>query len=100
MVPSWFMTSQRTPPGVRPASRVRSTAASVWPSRSRTPRGRARGGKRWAGGRRAGGGGGGAGGGETGGAGGRVDRDLDRACPVGGGDAGGDARCGFDRDAE
>ncbi len=33
------------PTGVSPASRQRSTAASVWPGRSRTPPGRARNGK-------------------------------------------------------
>ena len=49
IVPSSFMTSQSTPPGVSPASRVRSTAASVWPRRSSTPRGRARRGKTWPG---------------------------------------------------
>ena len=31
IVPSSFMTSQTTPAGLRPASRARSTAASVWP---------------------------------------------------------------------
>src|SRR5919107_4789625 len=41
MVPSSFMTSQITPAGLRPASRARSTAASVWPARFNTPPGRA-----------------------------------------------------------
>ena len=37
IVPSSFMISQITPDGIRPARRVRSTAASVWPARSSTP---------------------------------------------------------------
>ena len=45
MVPSSFMISQTTPDGSRPASRARSTAASVWPARTRTPPSRARSGK-------------------------------------------------------
>ena len=39
MVPSSFMISQMTPAGMRPASRARSTAASVWPARTSTPPG-------------------------------------------------------------
>src|ERR671937_637781 len=35
--PSGFVTSQMTPTGSSPASRHRSTAASVWPARTRTP---------------------------------------------------------------
>ena len=49
IVPSSFMISQTTPAGLRPASRARSTAASVWPDRCRTPPGRARSGKTWPG---------------------------------------------------
>src|ERR671935_108952 len=41
MVPSSFITSQMTPAGIRPASRARSTAASVCPVRSSTPPARA-----------------------------------------------------------
>ena len=37
IVPSSFMTSQITPDGLSPASRARSTPASVWPVRSSTP---------------------------------------------------------------
>ena len=43
------MTSQITPAGRTPASRARSTEASVWPVRSSTPPGRARSGKTWPG---------------------------------------------------
>ncbi len=43
------MISQMTPAGASPARRARSTAASVCPSRSRTPSGRARSGKTWPG---------------------------------------------------
>ena len=43
------MTSQITPAGFRPASRARSTAASVWPVRSSTPPGLAFSGKTWPG---------------------------------------------------
>ena len=49
MVPSSFMISQMTPDGFRPASRARSTAASVWPARSSTPPGRAMSGNTWPG---------------------------------------------------
>src|ERR671935_1419324 len=49
IVPSSFITSQITPAGLRPASRARSTAASVWPARSSTPPRRARSGKTWPG---------------------------------------------------
>ena len=49
MLPSSFMISQMTPAGWSPASRARSTDASVWPVRSRTPNGRARSGKTWPG---------------------------------------------------
>ena len=41
-----------TPAGVRPASRARSTAASVWPARRRTPPSLATSGNRWPGLRR------------------------------------------------
>ena len=37
MVPSSFMISQHRPHSFKPARRIRSTVASVWPSRSRTP---------------------------------------------------------------
>ena len=49
MVPSSFMTSQMTPAGVRPAMRLMSTAASVWPVRTSTPPSRATSGKTWPG---------------------------------------------------
>ena len=49
IVPSCFMISQTTPAGISPASRARSTAASVWPERCSTPPGRARSGKMWPG---------------------------------------------------
>src|SRR5918995_33987 len=49
MVPSSFMTSQITPDGFSPASRARSTAASVCPVRSRTPPSLALSGKTWPG---------------------------------------------------
>ena len=49
MVPSSFMISQMTPDGFRPASRARSTAASVCPARSSTPPGRAMSGNTWPG---------------------------------------------------
>src|SRR6266851_3304907 len=42
MVPSSFMISQMTPAGLNPAMRARSTEASVWPARTRTPPVRAR----------------------------------------------------------
>ena len=45
IVPSSFMTSQMTPAGMTPANRARSTLASVWPARSRTPPARALSGK-------------------------------------------------------
>ena len=45
IVPSSLTISQITPAGVSPASRVRSTAASVWPARLSTPPSRARSGK-------------------------------------------------------
>ena len=45
IVPSSFMISHTTPDGSSPASRARSTAASVCPMRSRTPPGFARNGK-------------------------------------------------------
>ncbi len=45
IVPSSFMISQITPAGFSPASRARSTAASVWPVRTSTPPGRALSGK-------------------------------------------------------
>ena len=49
IVPSSSMTSQMTPAGVRPASRARSTDASVCPVRSSTPPGLAFSGKTWPG---------------------------------------------------
>src|SRR5579884_3634538 len=49
MVPSSFMISQSTPAGYRPARAARSTAASVWPARRRTPPGVARRGNTWPG---------------------------------------------------
>ena len=88
IVPSSFMISQTTPDGLRPASRARSTAASVWPIRSSTPPGFARSGKHVA----------------------RLDevarlrvrrdRDLDRVAAVGGRDAGRHALARLDRDRE
>ena len=48
-LPSSFMISQITPPWRRPASRARSTAASVCPARTSTPPSRARNGKTWPG---------------------------------------------------
>ena len=45
MVPSSFMTSHSTPTGLSPASRHRSTAASVCPARTSTPPRRERSGK-------------------------------------------------------
>ena len=41
------MISQITPAGMQPASRARSTEASVWPVRSSTPPGRALSGLTW-----------------------------------------------------
>ena len=49
MPPSSSSTSQITPAGEQPASRARSTAASVWPARRSTPPGSARSGKMWPG---------------------------------------------------
>ena len=49
IVPSSFITSQMTPAALSPASRAMSTAASVWPARTRTPPSRARSGKTWPG---------------------------------------------------
>ena len=49
IVPSSFITSQITPAGFRPASRARSTAASVWPARSSTPPERLFSGNTWPG---------------------------------------------------
>ena len=82
------MISQTTPAGSSPASRARSTAASVWPARCSTPPARARSGKTGPAGRgrlrvlR------------------RVDRDLDRARAVVRRDAGRDAVARLDRDGE
>ncbi len=84
MVPSSFMISQMTPAGMRPAMRARSTEASVWPARTRTPPLRARRGKTWPGRARSWGDGVGA------------DGDLDGVGAVGCRDAGGDAFAGFD----
>ena len=47
--PSSPAISTMAPAGRRPASRARSTAASVWPLRTRTPPGLARSGKMWPG---------------------------------------------------
>ena len=88
IVPSSFMISQTTPAGVRPASRARSTAASVWPIRSSTPPGFARSGKTWPGWTR------------SCGVDSRIDRDLDRVAAVGRGDAGRHALARLDRDGE
>src|ERR671935_1927099 len=49
MVPSSFMTSHTTPAGLSPERRARSTAASVWPARCKTPPGRALSGNTWPG---------------------------------------------------
>ncbi len=49
MEPSSFIISEIAPTGVFPARRVRSTAASVWPRRTRTPPSRARSGTTWPG---------------------------------------------------
>ena len=46
MVPSGLRISQITPAGWSPARRARSSEASVWPARLRTPPGRASSGKR------------------------------------------------------
>src|SRR3954447_14318862 len=47
IAPSSRMISQTTPDGLSPASRARSTAASVWPARLSTPPGRAFSGWMW-----------------------------------------------------
>ena len=73
-----------TPAGVRPARRARSTEASVWPARTRTPPRRARRGKTWPGRTRS----------AAGGAG--IDGGADGVSAVGGRDAGGDAFAGLD----
>ena len=89
IVPSSFMISQTTPAGVRPASRARSTAASVWPValEDAARRGRAAGRRGRAGrGRSAV---------EVG-----VDRDLDRAGAVVRRDAGRHALARLDGDGE
>ena len=78
-MPSSFITSQITPAGVRPARRARSTLASVWPVRSRTPPSLARSGNMWPGTTMSRGA-------ELG-----IDRDLDRVSAVVGRDAGADA---------
>ena len=82
------MISQITPAGVRPASRARSTAASVWPVRSSTPPAlglqREHVARLDEVARRAC----------------RVDRDLDRVRAVVRGDAGRDALARLDRDGE
>ncbi len=49
MTPSSPAISTMAPAGRRPARRARSTAASVWPLRTRTPPGLARSGKMWPG---------------------------------------------------
>ena len=77
--PSALRISQMTPAGTSPASRARSTLASVWPTRCSTPPGRARSGKMWPGRRRSDGDGGG------------IDGDVDGGGAVAGRDAGGDA---------
>ena len=82
------MISQITPAGIRPASRARSTAASVWPVRSRTPPSFAFSGKTWPGWTR------------SSRLRVRIDRHLDRPGAVGGRDAGGDALASLDRDGE
>ena len=82
------MISHTTPAGMRPARRARSTAASVWPARRRTPPCFARSGKTWPGWTR------------SCGHGARVDRDLDRPRAVVRRDPGGDALARLDRDRE
>ena len=82
------MISQITPAGIRPASRARSTAASVWPARSSTPPSLAFSGKTWPGwtmslGLRV-----------------RVHRHLDRVRAVVRRDAGRHSLGGLDRDRE
>lgn len=49
IVPSSLTTSQMPAAGVSPASRARSTPASVWPGRTSTPPSTARSGKTWPG---------------------------------------------------
>ena len=88
IVPSSFMISQTTPAGLSPASRARSTAASVWPARWSTPPGRARSGKTWPGWTRS-----------CGVELGSIATWIVRARSCGG-DAGGDALARLDRDGE
>ena len=88
MVPSSFMISHTTPAGTRPASRARSTDASVWPDRCSTPPARARSGNTCPGWTRSRGP-------EDG-----IDRDLNRVRPVMGGDTGRHALACLDRDRE
>ena len=88
MVPSSLTSSQSTPAGWWPARRARSTAASVWPARSSTPPRLERRGKTWPGRRRS-----------SGVVAGSMS-DCDRACAVGGGDAGGGAVAGVDGERE
>ncbi len=82
------MISQMTPIGRQPASWIKSTAASVWPARCKTPPGRARSGKTWPGWTRS-----------SGTAVGRR-HDLNGPGAVGGADAGGDAARGVHADLE
>ena len=86
-MPSSFITSQITPAGFSPASRARSTAASVCPARSSTPPGAALQREHVPGLH------------EVARAAVRVDRDLDRVRAVVRGDAGRDALARLDRDA-
>ena len=88
IVPSSFMISQTTPAGFRPASRARSTAASVWPARWSTPPAPRAQREDVAGLD------------EVAAALARVDRDLDRARAVMGGDPGRDALARLDRDVK
>ena len=85
IVPSSLTTSASTPAGGRPASLARSTAASVWPGRRRTPPSTARRGNTWPGS------------GQLVRLGRGVDEDPDRTGPVGRGDPGGDPVPGVDR---
>ena len=87
-VRSGVTTSERTPAGWSPASRARSTAASVWPGRSSTPPGRLRSGKMWPGRTK------------SAGDGVRIGERAERPRAVGGRDARRDARGEVDRDRE
>ncbi len=85
IVPSSLTSSAIAPAWDSPASRARSTAASVWPARRSTPPGTARSGNTWPGR------------GEVERLGGRVGEHADGVRAVGCGDAGGDAVAGIHR---